>query len=57
MRAFTHQFLTPVQAVMSDLQAIKYNHKDGNHTDDDKILRLMQNNIEEINSIAKQIHI
>ena len=57
MRALTHQFLTPVQAVMSDLQLIEYNHKRESYTDDDKIIQLMHGNVEEINNIAKQIHI
>lgn len=57
MRTLTHEILTPVQGAMSDLQNIQYNHKNNNHTEDERILSLMQSNIEEINRIAKQVHI
>jgi signal transduction histidine kinase len=42
---------------MSDLQDIQYKHKNNSHIDDEKILSLMQSNVEEINRIAKQIHV
>jgi signal transduction histidine kinase len=57
MRILTHEILTPVQGVMSDLQDIQYKHKNNNHADDERILSLMQSNIGEINRLAKQIHV
>lgn len=57
MRVLTHQILTPVQGVMSDLQEIKYKHEKDSQAYSEKTLMLMQSNIEEINSIAKQIHV
>lgn len=57
MRILTHEILTPVQGVMSDLQNIRYKHKDGDHSDDERILVLMQSNIDEINRIAKEVHV
>lgn len=57
MRVLTHQILTPVQGVMSDLQNIRYKHTNDDHSDDERILTLMQSNIDEINSVAKQVHV
>jgi len=57
MRELTHQLLTPVQGIMSDLQHVKYKHINNDHSEDERILSLMQSNIDEINSIATQVHI
>ncbi|AQT68847.1 hypothetical protein STSP2_02023 [Anaerohalosphaera lusitana] len=57
MRALSHQLLTPVQAVMSDLKFFRYQRKSDENEEAEEILQLMNDNVAEINSITKQIHI
>lgn len=57
MRILTHQILTPVQGAMSDLEEIKHKHKIDKYNGDEKPLILLEANIDEINSFAKQIHV
>lgn len=57
MRTLTHQILTPIQGVMSDLQEIKSKHRVDGYTGDQEHFARLESNIEEINSFAKRIHI
>ena len=49
MRVLTHQILTPVQGAINDIEQLE--------SIDDDVLQRLENNIDEIKSIAKQIHV
>jgi len=57
MRVLTHGILTPVQGAMNDIEEIKWKQKQDGYEGNIKSLNLLESNIDEINSVAKQIHI
>ncbi|MFC1633480.1 sensor histidine kinase [Planctomycetota bacterium] len=57
MRVLTHQILTPVQGALNDVQEIKLKQKEDRYESNEKSLKLLESNIDEINNVAKQIHI
>ncbi|MHC4556621.1 MAG: sensor histidine kinase [Planctomycetota bacterium] len=57
MRILTHEILTPVHGAMNDIEEIKWKQKQDGYEGNQKSLNLLDSNIDEINSVAKQIHI